>query len=50
MNVMRLHGKFGEREGIVHMRTKFTKGVWLVSLDVNSPNDLTKCKLVKQLM
>lgn len=49
MNVMRLHGKIGDREGIVHYRTNKVKQVWLVALDTGTPNDVTKCKLVKQL-
>ena len=50
MNVMRLHGKFGDTQGIVFVKNKLGVSVWVVNLDVNSPNDVTKATLDRRLI
>ena len=52
MNVMRLHGKIGERDGIVFIRNKYDineSTVWRVTLDDKEPTNLNKAKLVYQI-
>lgn len=49
MAVMRLHGKIGKTDGIVHIKNRSGSQVWIVALDTLSPNDITKARLKKQV-
>lgn len=49
MNVIRLHGKIGDTQGIVHIRDCSGSHVWVVTLDTLDPNNVTKAKLLRPL-
>lgn len=52
MNVLKLHGKIGENEGIVFVRNKYDineSTVWQVRFDKDEPTNLNKAELVFQI-
>ena len=52
MNVLKLHGKIGENEGIVFVRNKYDineSTMWRVEFNKDEPTNLNKAKLVFQI-
>ena len=53
MITTRLHGMYkamGENVGVIHLRTLLTHSTWIATLCAEDPSDLSKAKLIKNLI